>query len=161
MLQNEPLPLASQRLLNVVIRQHWRMCKGGGVSGLHDIMHADRVCYAAKSFLLTSHHRHHVLRLIERKSKTERKKSQGSTMQALRSHNSDDESMKHPNIVAWNPGLITQDASQTVKHLLGRRKKEQLKLFCFFSWNRLMGKRKRNTSISLTGEGNIDLSSDR
>lgn len=53
-------------------------------------------------------------------------------MQALRSHNSDDESMKHPNIVAWNPGLITQDASQTVKHLLGRRKKEKLKLFCFF-----------------------------
>lgn len=80
------------------------MCKGvggrRGISGLHDIMHADRVCYAPKSFLLTSHHRHHVLWLIERKSKTERKKSQGSTMQALRSHNSNDESMKHPNIVA-------------------------------------------------------------
>lgn len=107
------------------------------------------------AFQLTSHHRHHVMRLIERKNKTERKISQGSTMQALRSHNSDDESMKHPNIVAWNPGLITQDASQTAKHLLGRRKKEQLKLLFFFPEIGWWGRGKETLTYLLTGKQEV------
>lgn len=44
-------------------------------------------------------------------------------MQALRSYDSADKNLEHPNLVERNPGLITQDATQTVKQL-GEKKRE-------------------------------------
>lgn len=58
-----------------------------------------------------------------------------------------------------HPGCITDRQTSVRKK---KDKKKERKLFSFFfSWNRLMRMRKRNSFLSLTGEGNIDLSFDK